>query len=363
MKLLFSRNRVLASISGAVPFENPLSSLIPNRAFPKKKISSDRLKTLCEELDPLTNKHSSISSFFQDSSIVIGSKKYAENELKRGVRGNKKNVVGLLLSFPFKCRVPIKTGYHSLPDLGECMFIHRLGKICTEISTKTDFKFKIIVAEETDALAPVFGASRHDCKATRLRLNKYRDLLGYKSSVKFSSLMALMSHSRSQYEKGLFAQAERIKANSTKHKKQLKRVLSTIAISLPTNNLSLKESHQLVASFFNNSSTALEKKQLYDTSFKYLAFNELLTEKIYVSKTSRYLRLSVCPKKGRIGIRPTISKVKILPHHGVPVVRIKNNQRKFQIEYYFDFLLNTLNESPIEVCDEDGNFLYYEVEH
>lgn len=363
MKLRYSRERVLSSISGAIPFQHPLASPIPKRVFPKKKISSSYLKILCEELDPVMHGHSSVLSFLKDSSIASGSKKNIEQELKRIFKMNKKHLIGLLLSFPFKCQVPIKTNYHNLPDLGECMFIYRLGKICKEISKHTDRTFKIHIAEETDALAPVFGASLSECEAVRQKLNQYRDILGSRSEIKFIPLINFMSNQNPRYIKSLLARAEQIRTNHMKYKKQLEQILPTIALSLPTNNLSLKESQELVANFFNNSSLAMNKKLLFDTAFKYLAFNELLNEKKYLSKTSKYLRLSLCPKRGRIGIRPTISQAKILPHHGVPVVYIRNNKKQFKSEYYFDFLLNTLKDSPKEVCDENGDFLYYEVEH
>lgn len=363
MQLKFSKNRVKSLISGAVPFEHPLSTPVHKGRFFKKRISFTSIRKLCEKLDPVQYHHQSMVSFFQDNLISIGPKKNIEEEFKRVLSKNKKYIKGLLLGFPFKCPVPIKTNYHTLPDFGECMFIYRLGKLCQEVSQHTQKRLVINVAEETNALATVFEVKNSICKTTQKKLAEYTNMLGFKEYIKFISLSSLIASDEKKYKKKLTEEASYIEKNVSLYQTKLYNILPTIALSLPINSLTLLESRKLINRLFSNTATVKEHRTLLKTAYKYLAFTELQQEQAYRNKIENYLQLSLCPKKGRVGIRPTVSSSKLFPHHGVPVVYIKSGTKKFKIEYYIDFLTNSKENKASEVYSPKGDFLYYEVQN
>lgn len=344
-----------SSISGALPFASSLNKSVCQKKFLTRQVSLSSIKKLCAELDPLSLQSNSLKTLLMGSRVTTGSKKYIKQELSRVVAIKKTTYhKGLLLSFPFKCKVPIKTNYHVVPDLGECMFMYRLGRLCRSGS------LKLSVAEETEALAIVFGASPTECLYFKKKLKEFRDLLGFKRELEFISLSSLLDVNLNKYKRKLLLRADQIEKRKDQYKEELKKILPSIALSIPTNKLTLEESRRLIRSFFSERNSRLKKKLLFKTAYKYLAFMEIQRDAVDGKFFSQYLRLSICPKKGRIGIRPTIKEVRLLPHHGVPIVYINNGKKRFNIEYYFDFIIDAKNMIVTEVTDTECNFLYYE---
>src|SRR3989344_1467084 len=157
--LSFSNKRVLPDISAAMPFRTSLTkSIFHSRAFVRRIMPLSHAAMFCKQIDTITYHHRSIGQFLSDNEVGIGNKRFTLDEVNRvETRNNNNNINGIILGFPFKCAVPIKTNYHDMPDFGEMMFLYRLGKICSEIEANTGYVFTITILEETEALSPVFG--------------------------------------------------------------------------------------------------------------------------------------------------------------------------------------------------------------
>ena len=358
-KLTFTTRRVKNNISGARGFKSgALKYEIPTKRFPVTKISLKEALNLCQKLDPVVNKDVSLESYFLNNKISIGSKEEIVNEVGRIKRLSGNYAGAQIITFPFKCPVPIKTNYHKLPDFGEMMFLHRLGKISREVSYIIGAKFEIHIFEETNALSPVFGVSNKECRDFRYRLNDFIEALHLNNFIKIKSLQKAVTIPLEAYRKKLFAESKVVEQNLKDYSRDIDRMLPTLALSLNTNNMTLNESRKFVSDLFL--SNKFGKSKLTKLAIRYLAFLNL--HRGAKVRANRFMQLTVTPNRKRIGVRPTLKHVYLLPHHGVPIVYKSGNNARFEIQYYLDFLFENKNTPVTEVRDEEDNFLFYEID-
>ncbi len=357
----FSQHRVKSNISGAIPLKSDLTKPFPEVNFAKKVINNKQLVDLCSILDQQISDHQTIEEYFQDKNIVIGSQKFVNQELERVAALDQKNMKGFLLGFPFKCPVPIKTNYHQAPDLGELMFLYRLGNLAKSISINTSRTLKILILEETDSLSPVFKITNSECIKVQQRLSNFIKLLDLTDYLEIKPLYKALGYSKSDYHLTLKKVTNEIAANPSAYHDLLVQILPTIALSMNVNHLSLDECRSYVKKSFQRNITSKENPELFECAFGYIAFSEIQKRSNFRANLSEYLQMTLCPKKGRVGVRPTLSLVKILPHHGVPVVFLNKKKISFDIMYYIDLVELIPKHTINEIQDRKGNFLYYEV--
>lgn len=360
--LHYSKQKAKAEISGAVGFNHINFSLVRNTKYTKKVITNDEMRMLCEELDTDDQEYNSIEEFLKDNKYFMGSRKYRLNELNRIIKINPKHMRGVLASFPFKCPVPSKTNYHTRPDFGEVMFLYRLGKICRIFQKIRHRPMQITILEETQALENVFKVSKQEGKIVRKTLQLFITLLRLEKEIKIISLQREIEKSNKIYNLKLKEKTSYIALHQAKYKMFLSQILSTIALSMRCNHMSIADAQKYINGFFYKEVSLVKNPALFSTAFRYIAYVLLQKEsKFKEKKYNDFLQLSVCPKKGRIAIVPTFKHIPILPHHGVPVIYL-NKVKNFSIEYYIDFLEKTKRKKVSEVCSEEGGFLYYEVD-
>lgn len=360
--LQFSRNRARPSISGAIEFQTKVK-VLKNRKFLTKTINEQSLLTLCEILDQDEKYFASLEEFLSSRKYFTGLRKHRINELKKAASFSTKKLRGVILGFPFKCPVPFKTNYHTKPDLGEVMFLYRLGNIARILQNLTGKRVSITILEETQALSKVFQVSEKEGKEFTRKLVKYIKVLKIENSIKLDSLQQAVCKDLSIYNKKLILKAKEIQANKTQYTQLLNQILPTIALSLHTNTFSLSKSYEYINRFFQGSTLIKENNKLLKTAFLYISYTLLQKEnKLREKQFLSYFQLSLCPKKERIGVRPTLESVKILPHHGVPVVTLKGDKKLFSIQYYLEFLNSIDKGNVTEFVSKEGNFLYYEVD-
>ncbi|MBI3070319.1 MAG: L-tyrosine/L-tryptophan isonitrile synthase family protein [Candidatus Levybacteria bacterium] len=363
MKLQYSKQRAKPNISGAIPFRYAFTTTVNAPSFPEKKVSRVSLRILCEELDPLDNSYDSALSFLKSRAITIGHRVYIDDELKQGMkRSVGKYRRGFLVGFPFKCPVPFKTNYHNAPDLGEAMFLHRLGKICRMISKLSGKQFGLTIFEETQALLPVFNVDSKEAVIFRKGLHELLHLLKLNNCIVIEPLISFLAVSKIEYKTRLNKLAHKVKTVKT-YKPLLDQILPTIALSINVNALLMLDSQKYIHNLFAHYVSEKKDRLLFETAYKYIAFILLQKESKFIEKYfSSFLHFSLCPKKGRISIYPTIKSARVWPHHGVPIVYSKNGKRHFLIEYYSDFVKEFGGRDIIRVVDQDNNFLYYQVQ-
>ncbi len=361
-RLKFSKSRVKPNISGAVPFESLISKGIIMPSFPKKSITDVQIKKLCEDLDREVKPTENLQQFFSNKMVSIGPASFITQELDRILTINKtKQLKGFLLGFPFKCPVPIKTNYHMYPDLGELMFLYRLGQIAKTVSSSTEYKLKILILEETDSLSEVFDISAEDCQIVQQRLKTAVKLLGLKGYVQIKPLYKSLGFNLKEYQENFHKILKEIKSDPHQFQSLLDQVLPTIAMSVNKNQLSLEQSADFIKRSFQNKISERDHPELFECAYRYIAFSQIQKRSNFRQKYSNYLQMTLCPKPCRVAVRPTLSKVKILPHHGVPVVIEKSKSKQFQIMYFGDFMQKYQNSPIIEVTDKEDRFLFYQV--
>lgn len=359
MKLKYTKRLSHKNISAAQPFKHDLEDKINVPNFKKVQITDQQLIQHCEEITPKVYSGNDLTSFFLTNPTFFGPKRYIKDEVTRVAKNSDvKELVATLSSFPFKCPVPIKTNYHNLPDLGELIFLNHLAEICKQLKEKTGVSLKITVLEETEALAPVFEVDKKTLDEYNKRIDSFLELLELKDNLTFVSLRKVINNkSFDNYQNNINSHAIKIKQEYADYKELFEQVLPTIALSLNTNNLTLNQSQEFIKRIFNNNASKKINNYLLETAARYIAF--ITQESNFLEeKYKDYLHLSICAKSGRVGIRPPM---KILPHHSVPVIYIKGKKKKFQVEYFIDFIKSNFNKKILEVSDLKGNFLYYQV--
>lgn len=361
-QLDYSTISAKTNISGAMPFKSSLKVKIPAHKFRKEVSSLQTATALCQELDTLSFSGKSAQDFLEQRTLSIGPRKYIREEFNHVASKGSKTLTGFLLGFPFKCPMPIKTNYHSLPDLGEMMFLYRMGKICKLITENTKYSVKLELFEETQALSPVFNISQANARVFSQSIKQLLHIMKLGEYLSVVSLAEVLAPSALEYRKRIREYTKRISNSPEKYKKLLHQILPTIALSTNTNGLSYEKSLAFIRDVFSRPITPEKDSKIFQTAFRYIAFIELQEESRFREKYySQFLQFSLCPKMGRISVRPTLSKIKIWPHHGVPVIYVGKNKKKFAIEYFLDFIVYNQNATVTEVVDEKGGFLYYKV--
>ena len=351
-RLSFSQ-RVKPYISGAVPFVYSLDKQIKPVTFKKQFVDTSILPDLCQSLDSVADGQGlSIQSFFEDKKISIGPRRNIRDEITRVLARNyEEHICGLLLALPFKCPVPIKTYYHALPDLGELMFLHRLSQ----------FPFPVTVLDESHALSVVFGVNKNIANKFRNSLLEFISLLNIKEKVRLIPLHEAMGYDLKSYRAALLNETKLMEKNVIDYNDILTRILPTIALSVNTTHLSLNECRNYIHRQFIHEVNPQANAQLFQTAYRYIAFSNLQKKTAFRKRHySNFLQMSLCPKKGRVGIRPTVHTARIWPHHGVPVVR-KNKRGKsvFEILYFIDLIHTYYYAHITQVFNKEGNFLYF----
>ncbi len=351
-RLCFSQ-QVKPYISGAVPFVYSLDKQIKPVNFKKQFVDDSILPDLCQSLDSVADGQGlSIQAFFEDKKISIGPRRNIRDEITRVLaRNDEGHICGLLLALPFKCPVPIKTYYHSLPDLGELLFLHRISK----------FPFPVTILDESHALSVVFGVKQHTADLFRNTLLRFMALLNIEHKVRLIPLHEAMGYDRESYRKAVKKEAQIIEDNIRSYQDVLSRILPTIALSMHTTHLSLNECSAYMYRLFSDEISPISHPELFQTAYRYIAFSNLQKKTAFRKRHySNFLQMSLCPKKGRVGIRPTVHTARIWPHHGVPVVR-KNKLGKSVIEvmYFIDLIHAYYHAHITQVFNKKGFFLYF----
>lgn len=186
-----------------------------------------------------------------------------------------------------------------------------------------------------------------------LKLNNY---------ITIKPLSAFLAVPKTEYEARLNSLTYEVKSIRA-YKPLLNQILPTIALSINVNTLSMLDSQEYIHSLFVRSVSEKKDRLLFETAYKYIAFTLLQKESKFREKYFlNFLQFSLCPKKGRISIYPTIKSARVWPHHGVPIVYNKNGKKHFLIEYYSDFVKEFKGKDITRVIDQDNNFLYYQVQ-
>ncbi|MBP6882284.1 MAG: L-tyrosine/L-tryptophan isonitrile synthase family protein [Candidatus Levybacteria bacterium] len=349
-------------ISSAIPFKYPLDEEIPEVLFPERRIEFKEVISLCEELTPIKYDHSSLVSFLQEDEISIGNKDAVGKEVSKYLKETPGHTISaFLLCLPFKCPVPLKTGFETLPNLGEILFLFRLSKVTKLVSMHTPLTLHITLLEETDALRSVFKVTKNHSDEFKSSLHRILEKIDGNEGVKIRSLAEIVSGTKDNYLKDLGLQIEQMKENIEQFRPSLQAVIPTIALSLQLDKFRLEDQRDFLLELFSKETISEDDyPTLFSTAVGYLSYLEVVNKGIEDSVLKSQLKLSLHGSQKKFGIRATPSTSNILPHHGVPIVSIKNGQKSFEIKYFVDFLKESTVKDPTKICDPDGNFLYFE---
>lgn len=360
--ITFSQKVTGQRISSAIPFKYSLSEDIPNISFPEMRVDFKEVISLCDELTPIKFHHGSLISFLQDNSITIGAKDAIGRDISKYLKESSGHTISAyLLCLPFKCPVPLKIGFEALPNLGEILFLFRISRITRLASSHTPLTLHITLLEETDALRPVFGVTKKKSDEFRSALHRILERIDGSDGVKIRSLAEVVSGSKAEYQKELDLQIGQMKKEMKANEASLQAVIPTIALSLQLSKFTLLDQRDFLLELFSKETISEDDyPTLFSTAVGYLSYLEVVNKNIKDTALKSQLKLSLHGSQRAFGIRATPSMSNILPHHGVPVVCVKDGQKSFEMLYFVDFLKESEGKNTTKICDPDGNFLYFE---
>lgn len=259
---------------------------------------------------------------------------------------NNKEFVFSLLGFPFKVPIVLKTR-RVAPDLGEVMALNKLENLARIVAEVSGTSVKINIVTE-GAFARFVGVSNKIAKQYELAVRVMAKKLGF-NHLKFIPLSKMEVYNKDFSKVFTKKVAELTQRYHQKDAGIINKIEGAYSVILRIVNPKTYDIDFLMDLYNfklpkSKISTLLEKKRQWlqdftlQSTLEYFSYLELRDDLHFLEKEfgQNYLPLTVSPKPNRLGIIPINPKVKLLPHHGVPVY--DDSKKEFQIQYLIDLL-------------------------
>lgn len=315
-----------------------------------------------------------ILSIFLDDQYRLGPREFIEDERDawleriRFFTRERKPLLGIILGFPYKIPVPIKTN-RRLPDLGELIMLHRLVAITEQIHTVYPPGMRIEAFTE-GVFGKFCGVPQTIASAYRDQIREYVTQLGYADILTITDLADVektIPDFSDRYETKVAELKSRYGAGDPDLREMYTAtfpVTFRIVSSIGYDQLDLMDVYNdaLSDSALNEHARTIRehlKNAATEATFRYDAYHQTRYETGIMDLWAPHaLYLTVSPKPGRLGILPIATHVDRLPYHGATV--LDETTGRFTIEYLIDIRRRPGPFTPVLLKgDSDPAPFYY----
>lgn len=320
-------------LRGSTPAESVLSAFLdPGFAFGEQALLADR------------------SLWLHRLSAALGS--------NRGLRF-------VLLGFPFKAQVPLKTLRHE-PDLGEAVMLFRLASFARAVRDTVQKEVLITICTE-GILARTVGMPEAGGARYFQALQRMMTRLGLDDVLALVDLMELAKNHAGfdqLWRRHTQDFEEALSRGEPDTVAACKLVSPVIRHLVPCGDASLADvaaaydMHRPVATI-SDAARALRSRMDEVARLGVPLYRGFLAAKdaarLLDPLSPEGLHMTVSPKRARLGIRPLPEPIDILPYHGVPVL----GRQGFTIRYLCEAVLDTELQAVCWLEDADPAPFWY----
>jgi len=360
-----------------VKFANLNYKDIKNNFIKEKQVSFKEIKELVFSIknpQPFIGgktKAERILSIFVDENFLFGPVEYVESDKKQWLRKlnyfieKKEPIQFTILSLPFKIPVPLKTN-RILPDMGEVLFLLRLNLI-TELIQKEYLPGAQITILAEGIFSSFVGVPPKDADDYYNRILDLNKRLGFKNIkiIPLDLIEKYVDDFKGVYDDKVADLKKLYEDNDKEFLKKYNNTYDVLCKIISTKDNNEKTLMDVYNDQINDNVVSDEvlkirnniKDKAHKAVFKYFAFFQLRDDiDLLEQLVPHSLRLSVSPKKNRLGIIPINKETNRLPHHAVPVFE----NGKFTLQYLIDIKRDDNKYIPVYLKnDPDINPFYY----